>query len=102
MSSTALLILVLSICGASLLIAFVLRVLGRLLMPFGSRRARQRRYSTELPTWGMMYREALARECSKSMNRGAGARKRKDSTPINVAGEPHQPFHGSPAIDAAP
>lgn len=69
MSGTALLIFAFAICGVGALTAFTFSVLGRLVTRFRSRRRTRQGYSAELPTWGMLYRESLAREYTQANRR---------------------------------
>lgn len=69
MSATALVIFIFAICGVGALTAFAFSLLGRLVIRYRSRRRAYRGYSAELPTWGMLYRETLARDYVQA-NRG--------------------------------
>ena len=66
MSLPALLLFVLAIVTVGLLTSGLMALARRLIGRWTWALLRRRRYSAELPTWGSLCREAMARECARA------------------------------------
>lgn len=85
MSLAALLLLFLAIAIVGLLTSALLALVERSVAHWPPAPLGSRRYSAELPTWGKLYRDAMARKCTRPRRLSSGPERPAPSRLVNAS-----------------